>query len=63
MIKQQQILFMRKLKLIYYLEKIKKVATRFPPEPNGHLHIGHAKAIFLDFETAKKYNGDLPFKI
>ena len=38
--------------------KIKKVITRFPPEPNGHLHIGHAKAIFLDFETAKKYNGD-----
>jgi len=37
--------------------KIKKVITRFPPEPNGHLHIGHAKAIFLDFETAKKYNG------
>ena len=36
---------------------IKKIVTRFPPEPNGYTHIGHAKAICIDFMTAKKFGG------
>lgn len=34
----------------------REIYTRFPPEPNGFLHIGHAKAIYISFEIAKKYN-------
>jgi len=38
--------------------KVDKVITRFPPEPNGYLHIGHAKSICLNFGLAEKFGGD-----
>ena len=37
--------------------KVSAIQTRFPPEPNGYLHIGHAKSMFVNFGTALKYNG------
>ena len=37
--------------------KVSQIQTRFPPEPNGYLHIGHAKSMFVNFGTALKYNG------
>ncbi len=40
-----------------YKKKYKKIITRFAPEPNGCLHIGHVKSIFINFEIAKYYNG------
>ncbi|MCR5786609.1 MAG: glutamine--tRNA ligase/YqeY domain fusion protein [Acholeplasmatales bacterium] len=37
--------------------RVKEIITRFPPEPNAYLHIGHARAIITDFETAKAFGG------
>ncbi|MBR4435575.1 MAG: glutamine--tRNA ligase/YqeY domain fusion protein [Clostridia bacterium] len=44
----------------FIVEDVKKnpvVKTRFPPEPNGYPHIGHAKALFIDFSTAERFGG------
>ncbi len=38
-------------------KKYNKIVTRFPPEPNGYLHIGHAKSIYINFKIAKDYKG------
>jgi glutaminyl-tRNA synthetase len=45
------------LKKVYDLKPTKEVVTRFPPEPNGFLHIGHSKAIFVDFNMAQFHGG------
>lgn len=45
------------LKSVYRENPSEKIVTRFPPEPNGYLHIGHSKAITVNFGFAKYYNG------
>ena len=48
------------------LESIKKeqpIITRFPPEPNGYLHIGHAKSLSISYNLAKKYGGHMNFRL
>ena len=38
-------------------KNLKKIITRYPPEPNGYMHIGHAKGFCIDYFTAKKFGG------
>ena len=40
-----------------------KVVTRFPPEPNGYIHIGHAKAVFVDFGMAELFGGECHLRL
>ena len=46
------------LKTVYHERPAKHILTRFPPEPNGYLHIGHSKAIAINFGFAKYHGGD-----
>lgn len=55
--KERSLNFLEEIIESYTGGENRKIHTRFPPEPNGYLHIGHAKSICLNFGLAEKYNG------